>query len=58
MTDTNEAELIFKRREQIAANELNEYQKEERRRFDNYERLKAERLARAANNNHSRVQQP
>jgi hypothetical protein len=48
MTNTDEAELIFKRREQTAADGLNEYLREQAARFANYERLKAERLARAS----------
>jgi hypothetical protein len=46
--NTTEADLVFHRAEQIAADGLNEYQREEQRKLSIYEKLKTERLAREA----------
>jgi hypothetical protein len=47
-TTTTEADLVFHRAKQIAADGLTEYQREEQRRLEIYQKLKAERLAREA----------
>jgi hypothetical protein len=46
--NTNEADKVFHRTEQTAADRLTEYEREEKRRFENFERLKRERLEREA----------
>jgi hypothetical protein len=47
-TTTTEADLVFHRAEKIVADGLTEYQREEQRRLEIYQKLKAERLAREA----------
>jgi hypothetical protein len=46
--NTDEIDLVFSSAKQIAADGLTEYEREEKRRFEIYQKLKAERLAREA----------
>jgi hypothetical protein len=48
MNTTTEIDLVFHRAKQIAADGLTQYQREEQRRLEVYQKLKAERLAREA----------
>jgi len=48
MNTTTEADLVFRRVEQIVADGLNEYQREEQRRLAVFEKLKQQRREREA----------
>ena len=48
MNTTNEIDRVFHRAQQIAADGLTEYEREEQRRLAVYCKLKAERIAREA----------